>query len=441
MITTLRQWIWTRRQSLMWAIFETLLWVVVVMGISYAVTPMDPLTLKAAFPWVLFAPIFVALFYGFWFGLVTLALVIGIGLFIAPQAIFADEHFRYFLLGSALVTFACGEFSSYWRSQLTRRGVINDYLQQRLESLSRAYYTVRLSHDRLEQSLISRPVTLRSALGEIRQQVLAVGGDLNEKTAARLLTLLSQYYSLNEAAICLVQRGQLNPTPIAQLGELGDVNTKDPLLVQVLAEQDTLYRAVDTLDAPQPGQYLAVIPFRTTTQQCLGVLMIRDISFWMLNKETLQSLSVLLAYFADDVYACQMARAFTQRYPDCPPQFAAELYKLIEIKRRIQVDSSLAVLIIKDTAHRDAIITQFDKLTRGVDFFWHQSHPGQDLLITLMPLSGASAINGYVSRLQVWLRQEFGVTDWNDHIYIRYTPLNGQSPEAVVDSLITGSAV
>ncbi|MFX5245279.1 hypothetical protein ABTD35_21060, partial [Acinetobacter baumannii] len=69
----------------------------------------------------------------------------------------------------------CGEFSSLWRNRVRRAESVQAYLEQRLEYLTHQHYLLRLSHDRLEQDLISRPVSMRDALVSLRGLASASG--------------------------------------------------------------------------------------------------------------------------------------------------------------------------------------------------------------------------------------------------------------------------
>ncbi len=71
---------------------------------------------------------------------------------------------QIFFLGGLITVMLVGEFSSLWRARTRRAEAVQYYLDQRLEHLIRQYYLLRLSHDRLEQELIGRPMSMRDAL-------------------------------------------------------------------------------------------------------------------------------------------------------------------------------------------------------------------------------------------------------------------------------------
>ena len=96
-----------------------------------------------------------------------------------------------------------GEFSSLWRARTRRAEAVQYYLDQRLEHLIRQYYLLRLSHDRLEQELIGRPMSMRDALKTLR------GLSGSDDEAQILLRLLAQYCQISSAALHPVRDDKL----------------------------------------------------------------------------------------------------------------------------------------------------------------------------------------------------------------------------------------
>lgn len=85
-------------------------------------------------------------------------------------------------LGGLILIMLIGEFSSLWVARTRRAETVQVYLDQRLEYLTHQYYLLRLSHDRLEQDLISRPMAMRDALKTLRD---ISASDHDRKTAVR----------------------------------------------------------------------------------------------------------------------------------------------------------------------------------------------------------------------------------------------------------------
>ena len=88
----------------------------------------------------------------------------------------------------------------------------SDPKDQRLEHLVRQYYLLRLSHDRLEQELIGRPMSMRDALSTLQE----VGSTTQGPEA--LLRLLAQYCQLETAGLYAAVDDRVHLTPLASLG-------------------------------------------------------------------------------------------------------------------------------------------------------------------------------------------------------------------------------
>jgi len=147
-------------------LFETLLLPAVMLLIGFVISPRDPLWVHAEFHWAWLAPLIVSLRYGPLAGLGASGVLLAgwLGFNFGDYDLFP----QVFFLGGLIMTMLVGEFSSLWRARTRRAESVQHYLDQRLEHLIRQYYLLRLSHDRLEQELIGRPMSMRDALKTLR---------------------------------------------------------------------------------------------------------------------------------------------------------------------------------------------------------------------------------------------------------------------------------
>lgn len=165
------------------------------LGLWFA--PFNPLWVKAEFPWTWLAPIIIALRYGALAGLGSSAIVLA-GWFYFHQGQWQNFPQLYFL-GGLITVMVVGEVASQWRAKTRRAETVQHYLDQRLEHLVRQYYLLRLSHDRLEQELIGRPMSMRDALQKLHTSAGAADA------THRLLQLLSQYCQITDASLHAVK--------------------------------------------------------------------------------------------------------------------------------------------------------------------------------------------------------------------------------------------
>lgn len=146
---------------------EMLLLSLIALALGFLWNPLDPLWTTAAFPWSWLAPVILALRYG------PLAGLGGAGMLLAGWLGFNVGQYhafpKLFFLGGLILVMLVGEFSSLWQTRARRSETLQLYLDQRHEQLVRQYYLLSLSHGRLEQELIGRPVSMRDALSTLQQ--------------------------------------------------------------------------------------------------------------------------------------------------------------------------------------------------------------------------------------------------------------------------------
>lgn len=388
----------------------------------------DPLFIHAEFPWLWFGPLLVALRYGIAPSLVSVSLLalLWFGLFFSSllEGLFP----LHFMLGGALLSLIAGQFSSIWSTRLRRSDQLSRHASERFQQLSRAYFMVRHSHDRLEQNLVSRPVTLRQAMMELRRLLAEGGGALSGELSGELMVILAHYCSLSSAAIYGVQGGQLDQKPLAQCGQGAPRYPDDLLLQSAIESGTTAYQAVNRLTAEQQSSYLVAAPIRTSNGLLLGVLLVSDMPFMALHRETLQILGVLLAYVADHVEAAGIARTLITVYPDCPTVFGAELVKMVRLKRDLDIVSTLVVINLHPGPRLDELCQILERQQRGLDHSWRRDLGWGVQFVTLMPFSGPAAMEGYQARLNEVLKLQFQLSLESEGIDFRYALVSGDEP-------------
>lgn len=426
----------TKRKSVYWKLLETVVVSALFIAAALYFRSGDPLFITGPFPWILFAPIVMGLFYGLSYGVIALILVFVTLDYFEPGQLMRTDVASFYLLGCVMVTFICGEFSSYWRDRLIQIKESNRYIQERIDNLSRAYFTVRLSHNRLEKSLINKPVTLRSSLLQIRQDILQHPTPLNTDTVNHFLALLAQYCSLDKAAMYAVKNNQIQNELLGKIGAGTTLYEDDPLIRECLENYETLYHAINDIADMEKSHYVAVAPLLTSSGKCLALLLIEEISFWALNQTNLKTLAVLLAYFADDIIAYKRSKTLLKKYPECPLRMAGELTKLIHLKKKINLDSSLVGFRIHRKYRHYNVVHEMIQQCRGLDYAWQTVLGKYDLLVVLLPLAGPSAVDGYIERMRKLLHEQFGIKKWaDDVITVRVVNIYVDAPEAILADL------
>jgi len=140
-----------------------------------------------------------------------------------------------------------------------------------------------------------------------------------------------------------------------------------------------------------------------------GILLVSEMPFLALHRETLQIVGVLLAYATDHAEAAYEARHLLTVFTDCSAMFAAELYKMVRLRRELEVGSALVVVNILPTARLQDLCVALERQQRGLDHGWRRNLGWGVQFVTLMPFSGAAAVEGYKARLDEMFGRDFGL--------------------------------
>lgn len=406
-------------------------------GLGYFFRPEDPLLVTGRFPWTWFAPLLVALRYGLAPAMVSGGLITLLTFALIQTGRMQQQFPTEYVLGGIILTLVSGQFSTVWLARLKRANQLSSHASERFEQISRAYFMVRLSHDRLEQNLISKPVTLREAITEIRSLLGECRGELNRETAGRLMSILVHYCSLDSASIYPADHGPGAPEPCASCGKGAAWRDDDPLLMAALESGNTTFQVVNRLKGDQNSNYLVVAPLTTSSGMHVAFLLVQDMPFLALQRETLQIMGVLLAYFADHAYAASSATEILKPHPNCPIMFAAELIKLWRLKRDLDIASSLVMIRIGRCDRMEEMVIALERQQRGLDHVWKRVEAEAVQLVTLMPFAGPASVEGYLVRTGETLKKQFGVELGEGEVTWRTEPLSTTTPPlGLVDRLV-----
>ena len=390
------------------AAIEALLLSLLALGFSRWALPTDPFGLQQDFPWIWIVPALLAMRYGTAIGVtavmtfvVSWLLMPRLGLMSVPQ----PEFPKSFFLGGLALTLICGQFADIWTARTRRLRAVNAYLDERLQTLTKNHFLLRLSHERLEQDLLAKPLTLRETLARVR--LLTEKPDsLNPHAlpgAPEFLQLLGQSCQLEIAALFAADgAGGYATTPSAMLGSPSTLDERDPLFLHCIAENRLAHIQTSEIapDQRSVSRYLICAPMMPSSGDAVGVLAIEKLPFFALNDDTLQLLSVLIGYYADGVRLGRVAGHVLQAVPTCPSDMALDIMRLHRIRIEAGIESSLVALVFDDDDASLDLFAQVKRLKRGVDLSWELVGSTHRALITLLPLAGTAAVDGYLLRIE-----------------------------------------
>jgi len=411
-------------------------------ALAWMVRPHDPTLAQLAFPWMWLVPVLVALRYGVVPGLLSALVLVADSVLALRLERLPGEFPIDTLFGGGLMVLLCGEFSDVWRDRNQRMEETYLYVTERLSRLTKRHLLLNLSHDRLEQEMLVRPGTLRDALVRLRGLCMnePAQGDKLPGTQA-LLQLLSQYVNLESAAIYLLEptaEGYTLGPAVARLGDPAVLTVDDELLKIALEQGSLAHISGQESSLPRQTQHLVVAPLVAGDDRLIGVLAVTRMPFFSLTTENLQMLLVLLGYYADNLGSMAGVQAIQQRLPGMPVLFAQELARVMHLYRRVRIVSHLVVMRF-DSPQGDEMLADFLRIKRGLDLYWQTLDGRTPVLVVLMPFASAAAKDGFVLRLEDWLRTRFHGDFVSLGVHLRAIDLSQADPLPQLANALEGA--
>ncbi|MFN3565415.1 MAG: PelD GGDEF domain-containing protein [Burkholderiaceae bacterium] len=392
------------------ALGEALLVMGASLAVSWLLNPHDPFWTEGGFPWLWLAAAILALRYGSVIGVFAMAFALAGWFLLQTWGGLAGEFPRASFLGGLILALITGEFSDVWNARLAQAQAVNAYIDERLHALTHNHYLLSVSHERLEQELIARPFTLREMFAAMRARVLREEArDETLPAAAWLMQLLAQICRLECAALFAIDGAQLKPQAVASVGNFGALDESDPMLAAALESgQLTHVQSEPFIEDDRPSRYVVCAPAVASGGRLLGVLVAQRMPFTALTLETLQLITVLLAYYADSIDHAESTRPVLAAYPRCPGDFALELVRMQRLLATAAIRSSLVAFCARDSQSAAEWFSRIDRLRRTVDVGWSHSEDGLRVLLMLLPLTAQSGLSGYLERVGRSMREQYG---------------------------------
>ena len=228
----------------------------------------------------------------------------------------------------------------------------------------------------------------------------------------------------------------LRRVPDHSLGTPFELNTTDPLITFALERQELSHVALDELEQRGRSRYLVVVPLKDAVGTLQALLVVERMPFFALHEETLQMLNLLLGYYADSLNAARIAEPILRAVPACPPAFAFELMRVWHIRQTSGVRSALVALEFRSQPGFDDLALQIERLQRALDSVWACDSAHGRVLLTLMPLAGESAAQGYANRVEGWIAQNRGATLEEAGVTTRVVLLDQLPPAHLLNTLL-----
>ena len=152
-----------RNLNIIRIILEVSIIVIVFLLIGLYIKRHDPFLLGYLYSPTVILSIVLSLYYGFSGGLLFIATIAMISLFLYTP--FPYEQ----MLWNLLIILIGSEFRYYWLQRVKASETESEYLKQQISRLRKELFLIKLSHEQLEFNYIVRPYSLRQMILELKK--------------------------------------------------------------------------------------------------------------------------------------------------------------------------------------------------------------------------------------------------------------------------------
>jgi len=373
------------------ALYESLALAALLIGLSFWLHGSDPLFVHSHLPLMLIPLAVVTLYFGYAGGLPFLALL-GAGMWYGYET-FALKPFLVY----AVMTLLMAEFHSYWQRRIEQLESKGDYMRRKFSEMTSAFYMLKISHDQLEKNYVIKPMSLRNAIGEIRNKL----AQEPQESFAQLLSLFEKNFSVQSAVIAWKEEdGALHIKAATQ-----DLffERDDPMVQEALERKEPVYVSGDV---DTGSRYIAVLP-ALVEDEVKGLLCIGKMPFLSFNKDTLVSLTVLLEYFGFELLRARWLRRFGNRIEQVSSAMSFEFQRLEKIEKTYGLESSVIAFNCQNDLSHTLLRQHIEKGLRALDMMdVVETKERGKVILVLLPFSGQAMVEGYLSRLKKRLERE-----------------------------------
>ena len=374
--------------------FETIALTAIMIVASFVTQQQDPFRLGGGFPWPVLGPLLAGLRYGFVYGFVSALLilvVLGVAINLQWQA--ASGFPLPWAIGVVIVAMVAGEFRDMWGRRLHRLEGAFQYRAERLEEFTRNYQLLRLSHDRLEQTVANSGLSLREGIMHLQSTLDAIDG-LTETSLQKLIEFVAEYGALTQACIVGITADRIDTARIlARVGGDFTIDDNDPVLKTALETGELAAVNLITENAANHNQLLAAIPVTDSTGEIHAMLLVRSMPFFAFQENNLKLIAVLVAHGVDHLRFGAATSSVTR--------FIASFERV----RRDHEEFRLDAMLLRLSGARADVMAAYEKLRssiRAIDMICLTQDKEQPVIWIMLPLTNPA-------EAQAWMQRADGV--------------------------------
>ena len=296
------------------------------------------------------------------------------------------------LLAGAVGGAACDA----WTRHLRRLEYLCEQHGSRLAQFTIAYQSLQLSHGRIEQQLGAGNISMHTALQRLQHK-----RDLCASSAAPLagiapdiLALFMDATDSHCAAVYAIGAGwQTCLSAVATSGSAPQVMLSDPLVAAALDTGLVASVAANQLNATGP---LAVVPLSDAGGKVLGLVLLHDMPFMRLERNTFDMLNVL-GQHVGEIISCNLAASDELQALEA---FRQHLRHQLLRAAPHAVPATVIAYKVSDGMFAPLDRVQLRHTSRGIDHSWHiENLDGNVVCVGLLALTDSIGAQSVLTRL------------------------------------------
>ncbi|SMO42492.1 PelD GGDEF domain-containing protein [Balnearium lithotrophicum] len=370
-------------------IIEVLIFVAFLFVVGYFFNPNDILFLNSVISPVLLILIVFTLYYGFTIGIFFLILL-------SLSALFLYSTYPLsVILWYLIIVIIGGEFRFYWNRKIEEAEAVKIYYSEQVDTLRKNLYLLKLSHDQLENIYISRPLSIRRILEDLKENLLKSSAT-EEKLIRFFLSLLSQNFQVFRAAVYeLSKDNRLLST--YKLGNASDFSLEDPLIEKALSEEENF---ILTPKDAEDKIGTSVVALVETIGDRKYLLSIQDIDFSNLSEEIIHYIYVIFSYIIEDLFYGRELRE--EEVKICSFDFMKEYKKAYNLYKKFGTQSTVVLMKLLSN-YSDEIYEKLKENLRTLDV---PCRIENNYVAILLPLTGRAGAKSFSNRIRKIFEKE-----------------------------------
>ncbi len=383
---------------------ETAIAILLYTFIGFWLSPNDPLLIEYYPFYLIILVTILVLFHGLSNALFSMFIVM-----MVFKRGYAQFPTRFFL-ELVILLLVLGLFHYIWEKKLRQNESILAFKEAKLDELSNAFYTLKISHDQIEKNYVFKPRSLRTNIIDIKKSFNKQGDHVSY-----FLKLLANSFFVTKAELFFVQKNKLYTTDDTNFTT--EIKLKDLMLTKAIEGKKAVY--VSSFENNQTD-YIAAIP-AVYNKEVKAVFLIKSMPFLSFNRDSMSNITVLLNYFMLETIKWQsiydnisnnrqyranpLAEIFANQSTllqrqDLDTDFYYELSTLYNIKIDFDVSSTLLILNVSDKLLAHLLLDYAKRYLRALDLVTsHLIDDGIVMISLLFPFSEKSSAQGFLTRL------------------------------------------